>query len=76
MADLDDEIPLLPLTDDYGMAKAGWAAWSRNTEGYLSSCHAPFTDMAEWQDYVLEETQLGYRVFYPPGPLKVEVDRG
>lgn len=74
--DDQDEVSALRLMDDYDMAKAGWAAWSRNARGHLCTSHAPFANEGEWKDYVIEETKRGLRVFYPSGPLKMEEGRG
>lgn len=59
-------------TTDAELQAAGWAAWSRDDDGLLCTCHAPFERMNDWKAYVLEETARGYRVFYPPGDLQVE----
>ena len=67
MADADQDYGI----SNSAMAQLGWAAWSRNAAGHLSTSHAPFLDVAEWKAYVAEETALGYRVFYPPGPLRM-----
>jgi hypothetical protein len=64
------------LITDETMAANGWAAWSRDKEGKLCTSHAPFNEVGEWKDYVIEETRRGLRVFYPPGPLLIDMDRG
>ncbi len=57
---------------DEQMQQDGWAAWSRNDDGLICTCHAPFERVNDWKAYVMEETARGNRVFYPPGELKVE----
>lgn len=66
---MDD--PYRTLSDER-MASFGWAAWSRDSAGRLCTPHARFENVAEWVEYVTEETLRGLRVFYPPGPLLME----
>ncbi|MDZ7905148.1 MAG: hypothetical protein U5N55_04795 [Cypionkella sp.] len=60
------------MQTDAEMEAAGWAAWSRDNDGFLCTSHAPFESRGEWEQYVIEETMRGNRVAYPFGPMKME----